>query len=105
MNLVLRREQITQHIAALDEFLSGPIYAAWESDRKADLADVEDAILSLDPKSIEDSNEQFRLRGERRLLQKLESHFQNDRIVLKQELDEIDVELEQQNTTTTKQEE
>lgn len=100
MNLVERRAQIEAHLAALDEFLSGPIYAAWEADRKADLADVEDAILALDPKSIDEGNEQFRLRGERRLLQKLEFHFQNDRTVLKQELDDIDAELERQSATT-----
>ena len=100
MNLVARKEQINRHLILLDEFLAGPIYAAWESDRKASLAEREAAILDLDPKTQDESNEQFRLRGERRFLQSIESHFQNDRAILKQELDDIDAELERQSTTT-----
>lgn len=96
--------ELKAHIEELDRFISsGRIYRGWQSARGAALSEVEKEILDCDPKTPEEINEQFRLRGERRLLLRLANQFEDVRDTLKEQLADLEQAAETQDAANQTQ--
>lgn len=92
------RIRLQKHLEGLEVFMAGPAYAGYVNARTAELAEINERILYLDPVSREDEIEQFKLRGERRLLQDLTQTFEVVRDTLKAEIEKL-LDAEKENTT------
>jgi hypothetical protein len=69
--------KLKAHEKALVEFIEGPAHAGYVEARKRELLDVREAILGMDPVRREDEIEQYKLRGEMRVLENLIENFPN----------------------------
>lgn len=69
--------RLKAHEKALVEFIEGPAHAGYVEARKRELFDVREAILGLDPIDRKDEIEQYKLRGEMRVLENLVDNFPN----------------------------
>lgn len=96
-DLLAERQRLTAHLGELELFLKSLVYRGWQTARTTQLRRIEDDIVDIDPVDRKTEIENFKLRGERRLLQDLENQFEDTRETLKSRLDEIE-ELLQPNT-------
>lgn len=101
-DLLAERQRLTKHLIELELFLTTSVYAGWQTARKAQLTEIETAIVDIDPVDRAAEIESYKLRGERRLLQDLENQFEDVRETLKSRLDEIE-ELLQPNPSQHEQ--
>jgi len=63
--------KLRKHRDALEAFIKGPAHAGFVAARQEELRLVERTILDIDPLRHEDEVEQYKLRGEKRLLEGL----------------------------------
>ena len=63
--------KLRKHRDALEAFIKGPAHAGFVAARQEELRLVERTILDIDPLRHEDEVEQYKLRGEKRLLEQL----------------------------------
>jgi hypothetical protein len=67
--------RLRAHEKALVAFVNGPAHAGFVEARKLELGMVKQAILDLDPTERKDEIEQYKLRGEMRVLENLVDSF------------------------------
>jgi hypothetical protein len=63
------------HERALEEFIGGPVHARYVEARKKELMAVCQAILDVDPVGRAEEIEEYKLRGEKRVLEELVNSF------------------------------
>lgn len=89
-DLLAERQRLTTHLGELELFLKSLVYRGWQVARIIQLRKIEEDIVDIDPVDRKTEIENFKLRGERRLLQDLENQFEDTRETLKSRLDEIE---------------
>ena len=99
MSEELKKKQ--EHLASLEDFLQSPAFLGYKAAIKFDIAATKEAILAIEPLDIRDMIEEFKLRGELRCLEQMQTIFEDARVNLKSQIDELaDVEI--QSATETK---
>jgi hypothetical protein len=89
------------HEKALEEFIEGPIHARYVEARRKELFNVCQAILDIDPVGRSEEVEEYKLRGEKRVLEELVNSFP---AILEDLKDQIsDLEDEEANLIRIKQ--
>ena len=88
------------HEKALEEFIGGPVHARYVEARKKELYNVCQAILDIDPVDRNGEIEEYKLRGEKRVLEELVHSFTT---ILEDLKDQIsDLEDEEANMVRSK---
>jgi hypothetical protein len=64
-----------EELAALEAFRQSKAYPSYLASRRQELKDIEEEILMSDPVDRSDEIEQFKLRGERRLIEQMMNYF------------------------------
>lgn len=78
------------HEKALEEFIEGPVHARYVEARRKELFNVCQAILDLDPVSRNEEVEEYKLRGEKRVLEELVNSFHTILEDLKDQISELE---------------
>lgn len=84
--------KLRKHRDALEAFMKGPAHAGYIAAREMELRLVKETILELDPLRREDEIEQYKLRGEMRVLQGLVNVFEDALEEVKDRMDELELE-------------
>lgn len=78
------------HEKALEEFIEGPIHVRYVEARKKELNNVCQAILDIDPVGRNEEVEEYKLRGEKRVLEELVNSFYTILEDLKDQISELE---------------
>ena len=82
--------KMKMHEKALEEFIGGPVHARYMEARKKELFNVCQAILDIDPVGRSDEVEEYKLRGEKRVLEELVNSFYTILEDLKDQISELE---------------
>lgn len=88
--LISEKSAIQKHLAELVPFLASTVFQNWQVARAERQRQTEETILNFDPVDRKDEIEILKLRGELRLLQDLETQFEDTRKSLEERLEEIE---------------
>ena len=90
-----------KHLERLEVFLQSPAHKGYKDAVLFDIEATKAGILAVEPITVGDSAEHFKLRGELRLLEQMLTTFEDARVTLKKRIDEI-VERTIENATEQK---
>jgi hypothetical protein len=84
-----------KHLEALESFIKSPAHRGFVAAREYDIKSLKESILIVEPVDRETEIEGFKLRGELRYAEQMVKTFEDARVTLKDQIDEM-VELELQ---------
>jgi hypothetical protein len=84
--------RLKKHKDALEAFMKGPAHAGYVEARKEELRLVKETIIDIDPMRREDEIEQYKLRGEMRVLQGLIGVFEDALEEVNDRIEDLEVE-------------
>lgn len=90
-----------EHLASLEDFLQSPAFTGYKAAIKYDIETTKSEIIAIEPLGLGDMIEEFKLRGELRCLEQMQTIFEDARVNLKNRVDEL-AEAEIQSATETK---